>query len=284
MKVQQKVDRSSQSYVRSKFTTWSPDLPEKEREACNREAKRLLATARRELELKKLLAAEHRDEKRIAKVADAVSKSEPANPRIVVLADLTDQARAAFDIQRESTEKLLCQMAQQLPVWPWIESVPGVGALGLAIIVGEAGPLDRFPNIAKLWKRIGLNTVHGLAPSTWKVDTWRPRALTKDEWIDAGFSGERYAQISQIAQFLWMRQWIGKGKTEDGVGKPNGVYGELYAARRKHTAEARPEWTDLHAHKDALRIMMKEFLKNLWVQWMMAVNGYPPPSKARRGN
>jgi hypothetical protein len=257
MKQQQKMDRSLESYIRGEFTNWSPDLPEKEREAYNREVKRLLTAAR---------------------------KGEPVNPRIVVLARLTDQARAAFDEQRDETEKLLCTMAKQLPVWPWIEAIPGVGALGLATIVGEVGPLDRYPNVAKLWKRIGHNTIHGLAPSTWKFDSWRPRALTKEEWTEAGFSGERYAQVSQVAQFLWMKQWTGKNKTEDGVGKPDGPYGEIYFKRRQHTAETHPEWTDLHAHKDALRIMMKQFLKNLWVAWMTAMNGYPPTSKARRGN
>jgi hypothetical protein len=35
--------------------------------------------------------------------------------------------------------------------------------------------------------------------------------------------------------------------------------------RRAHTAVSHPDWTKLHARKDALRITMKAFLKDLWV-------------------
>ena len=127
--------------------------------------------------------------------------------------------------------------------------------------------MSNYPNPAKVWKRLGFAPFDGHAGSTWKRATWRPRALTAEEWIANPFSGERYALMAQIAQWLWVKQWIGKAKTGTGVGAPSGPYGEIYAERRAKTAVAHPDWSDGHAHSDALRIMMKYFLRSLWCEW-----------------
>jgi hypothetical protein len=39
-----------------------------------------------------------------------------------------------------------------------------------------------------------------------------------------------------------------------------------YALRRAKTAVTHPDWTDGHAYSDALRVMMKAFLRDLWVE------------------
>lgn len=41
-------------------------------------------------------------------------------------------------------------------------------------------------------------------------------------------------------------------------------YGQLYIDRRKHTAETHPEWTSAHSQNDAMRILSKRLLRNLW--------------------
>jgi hypothetical protein len=104
-------------------------------------------------------------------------------------------------------------------------------------------------------------------------ETWRSRALTKDEWITNPFSGRRYSMVWQYAVPLFRKQWIGAKKTGTGEGKPNGPYGEVYAKRSKHTLTTHPDWTDGHRQKDALRIMMKAFLKDLYVAWRAAERG-----------
>jgi hypothetical protein len=143
----------------------------------------------------------------------------------------------------------------------------GAGALGLATIVAECGDLSNYATPAKLWKRLGFAPYDGHAGSTWKRETWRPRSLSKDEWIENPFSGERYALMAQIATWLVNAQWIGAKKSETGEGKPNGPYGEIYAKRRTHTKTTHPEWSDGHRRKDALRVTMKKFLLDLWGEW-----------------
>jgi len=186
---------------------------------------------------------------------------------IIELVNNTDIGRTPFDAMRGSNERAMERLARELPVFPWIKSVNGAGALGLATVVAEAGDIANYPNVDKFRKRLGFAPYDGCAGSTWKRVTWRPRALSAEEWVEHPFSGERYAFMHEIAKAIWFKQWIGKAKTGNGEGKPNGPYGEVYAARRKHTAQTHPEWSKGHSHSDALRVMMKKFLRDLWAEW-----------------
>jgi len=239
MKVQQKIDRALECFVRRGFTDWQPDLPEAERERFNREVARLIEAAR--------------DGEGDDALADIVAA--------------TDQSREKFDAIRGAAEAAMRQAATELPVREWVEGVPGVGMLGLATIVAETGALHNYANPAKVWKRLGYAPYDGHAGSTWRRKTWRPRALTDEEWVENPFNKERYAMMAMVAQFLWMKQWRGAARSGNGAGRPSGPYGEVYARRRRHTAVTHPDWTKGHGHNDALRVMMKRFLADLWMQW-----------------
>jgi len=242
IKVQAKIDRALESFIRINATEWKWDADEKEREAANKQVKDMIVAARKG----------------------------QGDQIIVELVEKTNLGRQPFDHIRATAEKQMEKLARELPVAGWIESVRGAGALGLATIIAEAGNLSNYRNPAKLWKRLGFAPYDGFAGSSWKRDTWRPRALSKDEWIDNPFSGERYALMHQIAIWLVNSQWIGAGKSPTGEGQPNGPYGEVYAARRAHTAKTHPDWSKQHARMDALRVTMKEFLKDLWSEWHRA--------------
>jgi len=239
MKVQQKIDRALESFVRINATQWTYDASEADREKFNREVAKIIASARKG----------------------------DGDKLIVELVQKTDRGREPFDAIRKAAESAMEKLTEHLPVAEWIKGVRGAGALGLATIVAEAGDLANYPNPAKLWKRLGFAPYDGHAGSSWKRQTWRPRTLTAEEWIANPFSGERYALMHQIIVWLVNHQWIGKAKTESGEGEPNGPYGEIYAARRKHTMQTHPDWTDGHRRMDALRVTMKAFLKDLHVEW-----------------
>jgi hypothetical protein len=287
MKTQQKLDRSLESFVRCNYTDWHPDMPEKERDAINKRIKAMIKNAR-----------------------DTASE-------LTQLVDSIDKGRAPFDSIRDDCERDMETLAKQLPVYSWVAAIPGAAALGLATIIAETGDLSNYSNVAKVWKRLGYAPYDGLAGSTWKRETWRTRTLTKEEWIENPFSGERYALIQQIGESLFKKQWIGKERRQEieaalkeapdasdetisklflakedskrisvatvktvrtylamigdfddgGEGVPCGTYGQVYADRRAQTKIERPEWTPGHANKDALRIMLKEYLKHLFLEW-----------------
>jgi hypothetical protein len=193
--------------------------------------------------------------------------------------NMIDEAQKPATVIRRKTEADMERWVKQLPVYAWAEAIPGFGAIGLATIIAETGPLDRYPNVGKLWKRLGYAPYDGHAGSTWRRPKWRPRNLSDEEWTKLGFSPERYGFMYMIAESLFRKQWIGKNKTDDGVGRPNGHYGEVYGARRKFTAEHRSYWTPEHQKRDALRVMMKALLCDLWVAWHAAEGIKCPTSK-----
>jgi hypothetical protein len=238
MKVQQKLDRSLESFLRINATTWNPNADESDREKANREVRELV---------KRIRAGEAHE------FADEVI--------------LCDQARKPTDEKRAAVERALERAAKDLPVFPWIESIRGAGALGLATVIAEAGDLSNYATPPKLWKRLGFAPYDGHAGSTWKRPTWRPRTLSAEEWVENPFSGERYALMAQIATWLVNAQLVGKAKTASGKSEANGRYGEIYIKRRAVTEASHPDWTDGHRHKDALRVTMKAFLKALWLKW-----------------
>ena len=102
-----------------------------------------------------------------------------------------------------------------------------------------------------------------------ELEKWRngEPALSAEEWTLNPFNGKRYGMLFSISDSLLRKQWIGKAKTEDGKGKADGKYGAVYEKRREHTAVTHPEWTPKHSQMDGLRIMMKEVIKDLWVEW-----------------
>jgi len=263
MGTQQVLDRRLESYVRINATSWHAFDDEAERKTANKEVAAKIKAAR--------------DGKGDDAIIDAVI--------------LTDKAREPADKARAANERAMEDLARCLPIAPWIETIPGLGYLGLATIIAETGDLSNYQNVAKVWKRLGYAPYNGLAGSTWKRTTWREGrpALTAEEWIANPFSGHRYAMTHVIAVWLKNKQWIGKAKTDDGVGRPNGKYGEVYAKRRAHTDTTHPDWTKGHRHMDGLRIMMKEFLKDLWIEWNAVANkslkpkyGVRPSSPASR--
>jgi hypothetical protein len=240
MKVQQKIDRALESYVRISYTEWTPDSDEAARKKNNDQVLAIIKAAR----------------------------NGEGESGLIDLVRATDESREPWDNVRSVAEKSMEQLAGQLPIYSWVESIRGAGALGLATILAEAGgPLDRFATHDKLWKRLGFAPYDGLAGSSWKRETWRPRKLSKEEWIANPFSGERYGMMRQIATWLVNAQWIGAKKDPEGEGKPNGPYGEVYAKRRARTMITHADWSKGHRRSDALRVAMKVFLRDLWREW-----------------
>ena len=142
--------------------------------------------------------------------------------------------------------------------------------MGLATIIGLTGDLSNYDTVGKVWKRLMLAPYDGLAGSTWKRETWRPRTLSKEEWIAHPFSGERYALIHMIADSLHKKQIEGKAKSGEPFGKPLGPYGKIYVQRRERTKNR--EWSLMHAHRDALRVMVKKLIRDLWIEWRKATD------------
>lgn len=156
-----------------------------------------------------------------------------------------EAARDVLHKQKLLQERQLGKLAMQLPVWPWVESVRGFGAIGLGQIIAETGDLCRYPSPAKVWKRMGLAVIDGKR---------QRKVLDKDEAIVQAYTPRRRAIMHVIGDSLI------KGNDE-------GTYRTTYLERKEYEREMHPEFADMVTHKRALRYMEKLLLKHLWQTW-----------------
>jgi hypothetical protein len=168
-------------------------------------------------------------------------------------------------IKREMARQAAC-----LSLGNFVDATHGFNLLGLAVIVGEAGNLSNYSTVRKLWRRLGYGMAQGhedKAYSTWRFSG----GLSKDDWIKAGYSPQRLAEIYGVVTVPLMMH------------KKKNKYGAVYDARRARTLVTHPEWwvdkngkTKLtkdgvpcskHGDEDAKRVATKVFMADLWSEW-----------------
>lgn len=227
IKGQQRCDRSMESFIASSLMPGFNALDEDGRIAVFKQAKKMR------------LQIEASDG-----VPNGVETLDRSMANCVKLVMKSRQARLVWDEQRDVVEELMVELAKQTPAWPFVDTVKGLGPLGLAIIIGEAkGPLTNYSTVAKLWKRLGLAVEEGRRQGN------PESGATKKDWEKHGYNPKRRAQIWSIIDSMFKNQRSGD-KDEDGKnpkksGKPvivaagtnDGPYGKIYAKRRAYEAE-----------------------------------------------
>jgi len=167
------------------------------------------------------------------------------------------QARKLLHEQRADCEKQMTKMAKELPVWPWVESVRGFGALSLAGVVGEAGDLSNYATVSRLWKRMGLAVIGGE----------RQRKVTTDKALEMGYSPQRRSLVWNLGDTMLkgVIRKVKDGDEDTGERISLNEYGQIYLDRK---AYERPRVdSDGHAHNRAKRYMEKRLLRDLWKSW-----------------
>jgi ParB-like nuclease domain len=162
-------------------------------------------------------------------------------------------------------------LARELPAWQSVGTVKGVGELGLAVIVGEAGDIGGYATPAKLWKRLGLAVFDGRRQGNPGADA------TAEDWILHDYNRQRRAEVwAFLSDVMFWAQWRGArdehGKDPKKTDKPVAVaahaigpYGAVYAERKAWNLAR--GWVPAHADADARRVMSKRFLRDLWIAW-----------------
>jgi hypothetical protein len=230
---------------------WQWDMPEKDREALNKKAGKLQALIEKGEALPD---------------ADTLAGN-------AMMADVLVFARSRepLDAARKQVEKEMRKLSRSLPIWAsWAEGVRGLGDLGLAVIVAEAGDIGSYANPAKLWKRLGLAVINGERQQK-KADA--------DLAAQHGYNPRRRAEMyAVVADPLFRGQWRGE-KEVDGITTPAGPigpYGEVYACEKakalpriEATKElpAKDRWNGLRVERHARRLMTKRLLVDLWKAW-----------------
>lgn len=194
----------------------------------------------------------------------------------------------------ESAKKIMINVGSEVTVWPWITGIRGLGTGGQAAkILALIDDIEKFDSVAKLWRYAGYGLYDYyesdgkvVAPKKgkkkdddgnitefypdpddgWRIGTHRDRGVK-------GFVLP-YNKTLKSALHVMADLFI-KAQTP--------VYVDLYYAEKKRQRELHPkpvngQFTDGHLHNRAMRKMIKEFLKDLWLNWR-TVEGLPVTEK-----
>lgn len=163
----------------------------------------------------------------------------------------------AFDGQQAIIEKLMIDLASQLPVAKWVEheNRRGFGILLLAILIGETGDLANYANPGKVWRRMGCAPFQS-GGKTAMGSTWRygkEGKLSAAEWEEYGYSPRR-----RSISFL-----IGDCLMKGNKGDYRARYDDSKAKMQANNADYPAKRCHLHGILLAAKMLMRD----LWIAW-----------------
>lgn len=247
---------------------WQGDLDEKERAKIAKQAARIMSSEQ---------SADLPEE--LGRIADLLAS------------DISTARKMAEpgEVLQHQIELEMRRSARQFPIWKsFAVNVKGLSDLGLAIIIAEAGPLDRYSDHSKLWKRLGLApiTKDGVTRSG---SQWRMKGgLSADDWRAAGYSPARRSQMyAQVGNAIiggmgnGYRPPVGEDVDQN---ESLSYYEKVFVKRLRYEAARdetmrRPDTDsgrESYSKACAARAQYyteKRLLKHLWQEWRKAEFG-----------
>lgn len=181
------------------------------------------------------------DKEAAAKAWSAIQKGR-GDPDLAMIVQPYIDGMVPFELNAGKLEKQLAKLVRTLPIWTWANDVRGLGELSVAGLVGEAsGNLGDYKSVSALWKRMGLAVIDGER---------QRRVAGADAALRHGYAPQRRAFAYVISCNLMKSQ------------KAEHKYRAVYDRRKAYELER--EIPKAHAHNRALRVMVKELLKDAW--------------------
>ena len=186
-------------------------------------------------------------------------------------------------------------LVQAYPIYDHVSALKGIGPTLAAKLIALVGDISTFTNVSKLWRFSGYATI---ADPKWQPPVHTPRieddsdlctlcGRPEDEHVDsvpaalrdgesfidyghdANFNAPRIAERAVKGEKLHYnkRLKVALYLVATSFMRSRSPYRAVYDAAREKYDRTRPEWTPLHKHRAALRIMVKVFLTHFWRRW-----------------
>lgn len=165
-----------------------------------------------------------------------------------------------LQVEENETIKILQKQMKAHPLGPWVAAQKGVGekqAARLLAVIGDPYWVDEAEfeddegnvvvrsggprTVSQLWAYAGLHVDRQNNTAVWR------RKGVQSNWKTAIKTRAYLVATSCIKQ----------------TASP---YRKVYDERRARTAVSHPDWTPGHSHNDALRIVSKAILRDMWVE------------------
>ncbi|HSG61617.1 MAG TPA: hypothetical protein VLA24_09310 [Pseudomonadales bacterium] len=196
-----------------------------------------------------------------------------------------------LDETLEVARKIMIYQGTTVPVWDWITSIKGLGAGSQAAkVLALIDDIEKFDSVAKLWRYAGYGLYKYyeddgkvIAPIRGKVKqgTGEDSVINeieteqKEGWKlvtvrDRGINGYVLPYNKKLKSTLYIMATLGF------INQQTPYYSDIYYSEKIRQRELHPEkivengvtkFNDGHIHNRAIRKMIKEFLKNLWIEW-----------------
>lgn len=195
------------------------------------------------------------------------------HPDVAALAALVDGLRG---LEHAATLQIQRAMRRH-PLGPWVKSTVGVGEKQAARLLAAVGDPywntmhDRPRTVSELWAYSGLHVIPG---DHTPYDSHTP--LVAGEQDSTGGDGQPPCAAQRSPAIAARRRkgqranWSTQAKTRayliatSCIKHTSSPYRADYDKRRAHTAVTHPDWTLGHSHNDALRIVSKAVLRDMW--------------------
>jgi len=190
------------------------------------------------------------------------------------------ETQKTLEAQERAIERQLVRLAKQHLLADWVEACPGLGYGGFARIVGVTGDFMLFPNVAKVWAYMGMHVVDGHAPKRERgiKGNWSPQGRVvahqlADSIVKLGRGPYRELYDAKKADYLARPRLGDSGCPMGQVHKDKG--GKVLACVK---AGENGSETSAHLHNAAMRVAVKELLKDMWVEWYRRATRAMKPS------
>lgn len=193
----------------------------------------------------------------------ALTGSEPDEDGIVrglgfseshpVVKSLSSMLESLEAIEAQNIKELQKSMKKH-PMGPWIKAQKGIGekqAARLLAAIGDPYMRDEVEyedgtilsagprTVSQLWAYSGLHVKDG-------------EAVRRRKGVQSNWSTDAKTRAYLVATSC--------------IKQTESPYRKVYDDRRAATDISHPEWTPGHSHADALRVLSKVILKNMWIE------------------
>ena len=156
-----------------------------------------------------------------------------------------------LQIEENETTKLLQRQMRAHPLGPWVKAQKGVGEKQAARLLAAIG--DPYWIDAADFEDEDGNVTHRPEGPRTVGQLWAYAGLVPGQKRRKGVQSNWKSAIKMRA-YLVATSCI----------KSDGPYRKVYDERRAHTAVTHPEWTLGHSHNDALRLISKRLLQDMY--------------------